>query len=152
MRLIRKTILLLFLIMSSSILYAQEGITTIQSDFSVEKTADRLENVLTDNGVTIFNEIDHRQGAIDVDMELSPTILFIIGNPKLGTPIMQCAQTTAIDLPQKMLIWRNSEDVVQVGYNNPEYLINRHSINGCDEDLKKIGDALHNFSVSAARE
>ncbi|MFO7800177.1 DUF302 domain-containing protein [Rhodohalobacter sp.] len=138
--------------MSSSIMYAQEGITTIQSDFSVEETANRLEKVLTDNGITIFNKIDHRQGASGVDMELSPTILFIIGNPKLGTPVMQCAQTAAIDLPQKMLIWENSEGVVQVGYNNPEYLKKRHSVTGCDEVLKKIDDALHNFSESAAKE
>lgn len=152
MSLLLKTTILFISIMSSSIVYAQEGMTTIQSDFSVEETANRLEKVLTDNGITIFNKIDHRQGASDVDMELSPTILFIIGNPKLGTPVMQCAQTAAIDLPQKMLIWENSEGVVQVGYNNPEFLKKRHSISDCDEVLKKIGGALQNFSDSAAKE
>jgi uncharacterized protein (DUF302 family) len=151
MHLLLKTTILIISIISVTTAYAQEGMTTIQSEFSVEETADRLEIVLTDNGVTIFNKIDHQQGAIDVDMELSPTILFIIGNPKLGTPVMQCAQTAAIDLPQKMLIWENSEGVVQVGYSNPEFLKNRHSITGCDEVLEKIGDALHNFAISAAK-
>lgn len=150
MRLLLKTTILFISIMSFSTAFAQEGITTVQSDYSVEETAKRLENILKENGITIFNKIDHQQGASDVDMELSPTILFIVGNPKLGTPVMQCSQTAAIDLPQKILIWQNSEGVVQIGYNNPEFLKERHSITGCDEVLKKIGNALHNFAVSAA--
>jgi Uncharacterized conserved protein len=32
--------------------------------------------------------------------------LIIFGNPKLGTPLMQQAQTLAIDLPQKMLVYQ----------------------------------------------
>lgn len=150
MRLLLKTTILIISIISFSTAYAQDGMTTVQSNFSVEETADRLKNILEEKGITIFNKIDHQQGASGVDMELLPTILLIIGNPKLGTPIMQCSQTTAIDLPQKMLIWENSQGVVQIGYNNPEYLKNRHSITGCNGVLKKIGGALHNFASSAA--
>lgn len=152
MHLLLKTTIIYITIMSFSTAFAQEGMTTIQSNYPVEESANRLEKILTENGITIFNKIDHQQGASDVDMELSPTILFIVGNPKLGTPVMQCSQTAAIDLPQKILIWENSESVVQIGYNNPEFLKERHSIKGCDDVLKKIDDALHNFAVSAAGE
>lgn len=150
MRLLLKTTIIFISIMSFSTTYAQEGMITVQSNYSVEETANRLEKILVENGITIFDKIDHQQGASGVDMKLLPTLLFIIGNPKLGTPIMQCSQTAAIDLPQKMLIWKNSEGVVQISYNNPDYLKNRHSIKGCNEVLKKIGGALHNFAASAA--
>ncbi|MDR9366055.1 MAG: DUF302 domain-containing protein [Balneolaceae bacterium] len=150
MRLLLKTTLLVISIISFSTAYAQQGITTVQSNYTVEETANRLENILKENGITIFSEIDHQQGASGVDMELLPTRLFIVGNPNLGTPIMQCSQTAAIDLPQKILIWKNSEGIVQIGYNNPDYLKNRHSITGCNDVLKKIGGALHNFVSSAA--
>lgn len=150
MRLLSKTIIICISILSISTAYAQQGMTTVQSNYSVEETANRFENIFEENGITIFDKIDHQQGASGVNLELLPTTLFIIGNPKLGTPIMQCSPTAAIDLPQKMLIWENSEGAVNISYNNPKFLKKRHSITGCDEILNKIGDALHNFASSAA--
>lgn len=150
MRLLLKASFIYIFIITLSTAYAQKGITTIQSSYSVEETANRLEKILTENGITIFKKIDHQQGASEVNMELLPTILFIVGNPKLGTPLMKCSKSAAIDLPQKMLIWENSENVVQIGYNDPDYLKKRHIISGCNDVLKKIENALHNFATSAA--
>ncbi|NBC04769.1 MAG: DUF302 domain-containing protein [Bacteroidetes bacterium] len=145
-----KSAISLIIIISASEAFAQDGMISFQSSYSVEDTANRLENILEANGITIFDKIDHQQGASSVDLELLPTTLFIFGNPKLGTPIMQCSQTAAIDLPQKMLIWENSKGVTQIGYNSPDYIKNRHSITDCNEVIKKIENALHNFAVSAA--
>jgi hypothetical protein len=38
---------------------------------------------------------------------------------------------------------------VRLSYNDPEYLAKRHDIKGCDEVLKKIGNALGNFAKAA---
>jgi len=152
MHLVSKTALIIAMLLTFSSTYSQEGMIAVQSDFSVEETANRLEEILTENGINIFEIVDHKKGAASVDMSLLPTTLFIFGNPMIGTPIMQCKQSAAIDLPQKMLIWENSEGIVQIGYNNPNYLKNRHSIEGCDAELKKIGKALGNFAESAAHE
>lgn len=129
---------------------AQDGIEIIHSKYSVEETTDRLEKVLKDNGLNIFEKVNHQEGATSVNMELPPTTVLIFGNPELGTPLMQCAPTTAIDLPQKMLIWEDEEGQVNVGYNSPDYLKKRHSIEGCDEELQKIGGALKKFAQTAA--
>ncbi len=129
---------------------AQNGIEIIQSAYSVEETIDRLEKVLNENGLNIFEKVNHQEGATSVNMELPPTTVLIFGNPKLGTPIMQCAPTTAIDLPQKMLIWENEDGQVNVGYNSPDYLKKRHNIEGCDQELQKISGALQKFAQSAA--
>jgi uncharacterized protein (DUF302 family) len=129
---------------------AQDGIEIIKSEYSVEETTDRLQKVLKDNGLTIFKEVNHRKGAASVNMDLPPTTLLIFGNPKLGTPLMQCAPTVAIDLPQKMLIWKDQNKQVHVGYNAPNYLKKRHGIEGCNQDLQKISGALKKFAQTAA--
>jgi uncharacterized protein (DUF302 family) len=63
-------------------------------------------------------------------LELRPTEVIIFGNPKIGTLLMQCAQNSAIDLPQKVLITENSENKVWLSYNNPEYIKVHHYIQG----------------------
>ncbi|MDZ7659009.1 DUF302 domain-containing protein [Fodinibius sp.] len=128
----------------------QDGMEVIQSQHSVEETTDRLKNILKENGITIFQKVNHKEGAAAVNMDLSPTTVLIFGNPKLGTPLMQCAQTTAIDLPQKALVWEDSEGITHIGYNSPEYLKKRHNIEGCDQELNKISKALDKFTRAAA--
>jgi len=129
---------------------AQDGTVTLQSNYAFDKTIDRLEKVLTENGLTIFKKVDHQEGAASVNMDLPPTTVFIFGNPKLGTPLMQCAPTVAIDLPQKMLIWEDQDGEVNLGYNSPDYLKKRHGIEGCDQELQKITGALKKFAQTAA--
>jgi uncharacterized protein (DUF302 family) len=75
--------------------------------------------------------------------------LIIFGNPKVGTPLMQCSQSVAIDLPQKALIWENEAGQVWLSYNDPEYLAKRHGIKGCVEVIKQIQNALSNFAKKA---
>ena len=128
---------------------AQDGIEIMQSEYSVSETTDRLENILEDNGLTIFQKVDHQEGAASVNMELPPTTVLIFGNPKLGTPLMQCAHTVAIDLPQKILVWADKDGQVKVGYNTIDYLKKRHSIEGCDQELQKISGALQKFVQTA---
>jgi uncharacterized protein (DUF302 family) len=129
---------------------AQDGMVMLESNYSVEKTTNQLEHTFTENGVTIFRKVDHQKGAASIDMALPPTIVLIFGNPKLGTPLMQCAPTVAIDLPQKMLIWEDQKGLVYVGYNSADYLKQRHDIKGCDQELQKITGALKKFAQTAA--
>jgi len=62
---------------------------------------------------------------------------------------MQCSQSTAIDLPQKALIWEDEKGQVWLSYNDPNYLVERHGIKGCAEVIKKIEKALSNFAKAA---
>ena len=62
---------------------------------------------------------------------------------------MQCAQSVAIDLPQKALIWQDAQGQVWLTYNDPNYLVERHQITGCGDVIKKVGKALGNFAKAA---
>jgi uncharacterized protein (DUF302 family) len=147
MRQILYTIAALFFLTSQA--YADNGIISVKSSHEVKATADRLENTLKQKGMTVFVRINHAQGAQKVGKKLRPTELVVFGNPKVGTPLMQCSQSTAIDLPQKALIWQDDQGQVWLSYNDPNYLVERHGITGCDEVIKKIEKALSNFAKAA---
>ena len=135
----------------ASWVHAENGIIRIKSAQDVKTTADRLENVLKAKGMRVFIRIDHARGAQTVGETLRPTEVVIFGNPKVGTPLMQCSQSVAIDLPQKALIWEDETGQTWLAYNDPRYLAERHEIEGCDDVLKKVAKALNNFSMAAAK-
>ena len=143
----------LFLIITflfSSIALAESGLVSVHSNHSVTETGNRLESILKEKGMKIVARINHAAGAASVDLKLRPTELLIFGNPKVGTPLMQCEQTVAIDLPQKMLIWEDESGEVWLTYNDPGYLADRHGIQGCEENIQKVKGALANFARAAA--
>ncbi len=136
---------------SKSIYDNTSGLIKIKSQHNVKATADKLETILKEKGMTVFTRIDHAAGAKKVDQKLRPTELIIFGNPKVGTPLMQCTQTVAIDLPQKMLIWEDESGATWLAYNNPGYLKKRHNIKGCDAVIQKVSGALSNFANAATK-
>ncbi len=133
----------------ASVTYADNGIISIKSSHDVKTTVDRLDNILREKGMTVFIRINHAEGAQKVGKKLRPTELIIFGNPKVGTPLMQCGQSVGIDLPQKALIWQDKAGQVWLSYNDPKYLASRHSIKECGEIIKKIEKALGNFARMA---
>jgi len=141
------TIIAVLLLTTST--YADNGLISVKSAHDVKTTADRLEGLLKQKGMKVFIRINHAQGAQKIGKELRPTELIIFGNPKVGTPLMQCAQSVAIDLPQKALIWQDAQGQVWLSYNDPNYLVERHQITGCGGVIKKVGKALDNFAKSA---
>ncbi len=140
-----------FICVSGS-LWAADGVINVASDFGVEQTANRLEAILKKKGMTVFNRIKHSDGAAKVGIELRKTELIIFGNPKVGSPLMQCQQTVALDLPQKALIWEDAQARVWITYNDPRYLEQRHSIVGCQETIQKVEKALAGMTRAAATE
>ena len=144
-----RVLFFVFSIMFAISAYADAGIISVKSAHSVKDTADKLEAVLNEKGMNVFVRIDHAAGAKKAEMELRPTELVIFGNPKVGTPLMHCAQTVAIDLPQKALIWEDETGQVWLSYNDPQYLSDRHGLGECADVIKKVSGALGNFAKAA---
>jgi uncharacterized protein (DUF302 family) len=130
--------------------YADDnGLISLKSSYDVKTTIDRLESVLKEKRMTIFKRVNHTGGAKNVGLKLRPTELLIFGNPRVGTPLMQCGQSAAIDLPQKALAWEGDKGQVWLSYNNPDYIAERHNISGCEKVISKIKNALNNFAKKA---
>ncbi|MDJ0619429.1 MAG: DUF302 domain-containing protein [Calothrix sp. MO_192.B10] len=133
----------------------KNGIVKVKSNYSVSETAQRFEAIAKERGLKIIAKVDHAAGAQSVNKELRPTQLIIFGNPAVGTPLMQCNQTTGIDLPQKALIWKDEQGQVWLGYNSPRYLLIRHQLRGCGEEvqqaLQRVGNALNSLAQEATK-
>lgn len=129
-----------------SIPTASNGLIKIKSAHSVENTINQLEIVLLAKGMAIFKRINHTAGAEKVDLLLRPTELLIFGNPKVGTPLMLCSQTAALDLPQKALAYKDESGQVWLVYNDPAYMAKRHNIQGCEKPVQKVTNALAEFA------
>jgi uncharacterized protein (DUF302 family) len=132
-----------------SLAHAESGLIAVKSHHSVRTTADRLEAVLQEKGMTVLARINHTENAKKVGETLRPTELLIFGNPKVGTPLMQCGQSVAIDLPQKALIWEDATGQVWLAYNDPQYLASRHGIAECGDIVGQIKKALESFANAA---
>jgi uncharacterized protein (DUF302 family) len=105
-----------------------EGIVTLPSRHSVDRTVQKLEAILQAKGVKLFALVDHSGEAEKAGIEMRPTKLLIFGNPKAGTPLMLAAPSIAIDLPLKILVWEDADAKVWVSYNAPSYLEARHGL------------------------
>ena len=63
---------------------------------------------------------------------------------------MQEDQSIGIDLPQKFLVWEDRDGNVNITYNDPFFIAERHNIYGQDARLDVIAGALHNFALIGA--
>jgi len=104
------------------------GIVDKPSNHSVDETVERLRNILQSKQVTLFALVDHSGEAKKVGMNMPPTKLLILGNPKAGTPLMLASPSIAIDLPLKILVWEDTHKRTWVSYNSPAYLKERHNL------------------------
>jgi uncharacterized protein (DUF302 family) len=128
-----------------------DGLVTLESDASVAESVRRVTDAIEDNGdLSLMTTVDHAGNAESVDRDLPPTTVLVFGNPDIGTPLMLASRTLAIDLPQKLLIMERDDGTVMVAYNDTDFLADRHGIDGEDERLDTVGDALSSLAATAA--
>ncbi len=128
-----------------------KGLKYVKSNYDFETTVNRVRSVLEHNGMRIPIVIDHAAAAQSVGLELPPTTLIIFGNPKVGTPLMKCQRSVAIDLPQKFLVYEDSSGSVLLAYNDPKYQGVRHKLKQCRDVLKNISNTLASFATAATK-
>lgn len=114
-----------------SLAVAADGLVALKSPHNAKDTMNRLEEIVKQRGLNVFLRLDHAAGAAKVGKTLRPTELLVFGNPKGGTPLMECAQSAGIDLPLKALVWEDAAGQVWLGYNDPAYLAKRHDAADC---------------------
>ena len=126
-----------------------EGLNSIQSSFGSKATMDRLEAEIRAKGLNVFARIDHAAGATEVGLTLRPSELIIFGNARGGTPLMQSAQRVGIDLPLKILVWRDAADNTWLSYNEPSWIAQRHGVAGQESAVDKMADLLRAIAREA---
>ncbi len=127
------------------------GLISMPSPYSVSETLDRVTEAAAALDFGVAARINHAQAAQKVGLALRPTEVLLVGNPKGGTVLMQCAQTVAIDLPVKFLSYQDAAGQVWLTYNDPAYLMSRHNALGCNEAFAKAGGALKMIAMNALK-
>jgi uncharacterized protein (DUF302 family) len=131
---------------------AVDGLITIKSSYGPQETVDKLEAAIKAKGLTVFAQIDHAAGATAVGLPLRPTQVIIFGNAKGGTPLMQSAQTSGLDLPLKALVWQDASADTWLSYNDPEWIAKRHGLGPAVEGpVKGMSGLLHALADAATK-
>lgn len=129
-----------------------DGLTQWMSSFDQTETLVRLSKAVADLGMTIAAQIDHGAAAAAASLPLRPTCLVVFGNVHAGTPLMRIAPTIAIDLPLKVLVWTDEDDVTWLAYNEPGWVAARHGARtGAELQLGGMRKALATVADRATR-
>ena len=105
---------LLFLL-STLALYGDD-ILIKESKHSVLQTIENIKENVLSKDFSVFGIIDHEANAKASGMEMQEAKVIIFGNPKAGTKLMQEDVLTALDLPLRVLVYRDASKNVQVAY------------------------------------
>ena len=132
-----------------------DGLNTLQSTRSVAETALAIQDALMANGsfgipLVLDFGLFQSSGYSSSNSGNTAPVLIVFGNPNAGTPLMQEQRSIGIDLPQKYLVWKDDSGNVNITYNDPFALADRHSIVSQDERLTAIAGALDNFARAGA--
>lgn len=124
------------------------GLVTVESDEDFESTVERIRSDIESSGdMTLMTTVDHAENAQSAGMDLPPTTLFLFGNPRIGSQLMQRSRTAGIDLPQKMLVWESDEGTVNVTYNDPAWVAERHGIDAPGMMIDQVSSVLRSLAT-----
>ncbi|MDP2482384.1 MAG: DUF302 domain-containing protein [Candidatus Palauibacterales bacterium] len=126
-----------------------DGVVAYVSDVPFVSTVGRVQSAVTSRGLYVMQVLDHTRAAAQLGYDIGPNTVVLFGNPEVGAQVMTCAPRAGIDLPQKLHVWEEG-GMVLVGYNDPSYLVRRHSIEGCDELIDRVAETLDSLARDVA--
>ena len=112
-----------------------------ESPLAFEETVAALQKTLNSKGITIFATIDHQAAAEAVGESMQPATVLIVGNPKVGTALMQENPLLAIELPLKILIYEEDK-TVNIRYEKIAAIAEKYHIKQNFATAEKIDSAM----------
>ena len=112
-----------------------------QSPLAFEETVAALQKTLNSKGITIFATIEHHKAAEAVGESMQPATVLIVGNPKVGTALMQENPRLAIELPLKILIYEEDK-TVNIRYEKISAIAEKYHIKQNFATAEKIDSAM----------
>ncbi|WP_131667610.1 DUF302 domain-containing protein [Psychrobacter pygoscelis] len=128
---------------------ANNSMTDHLSPYDFATTSSRVQAVIEQSPANLFATVPHSKGAQKVGMTLNPTTLFIFGNPKVGTPVLQANQKLAMELPIKILVWEDDQGVVHVS--QQDFVKLAHDYNVDSQKLAPLDKAVKTIIQAALK-
>ncbi len=144
-------------IMKKLLLLAACGISLLANDiiikeshYGVSKTIENIKKIVTKKGLSVFTIVNHQANAAGVGMEMGETKLIIFGNPKIGTKLMEENILVGLDLPMKVLVYRDADNKVKLAYRDGTWLKNMHALKN-NKLTSTVDHALDNITNKAIK-
>ena len=112
-----------------------------ESPLAFEETVAALQKTLNSKGITIFATIEHHKAAEAVGENMQPATVLIVGNPKVGTALMQENPRLANELTLKILIYKE-EKIVRIRYEKISAIAEKYHIKQNFATAEKIDAAM----------
>ena len=124
-------------------------IVTVESENSFSISDDRLKDAIEKRDLTLFAVVNHGEGAMKVAAPIGSSKLYIFGNPKSGTPLIQAEKILGLELPMKILVYEDS-GVVKFAYKDMAALMLSYDATVDTSLLDKITRTLNIITYEAA--
>jgi uncharacterized protein (DUF302 family) len=118
---------------------------------SVSSYADTMRSLLAAierRGLTVFARVDHAAAARRVGLELEEEEVVLFGNPRGGTPLMQSDRRIGIELPLRLLVWRDGA-AVNLAYRDPRDLSGAYEVAEHQATLEQMATLLEQLATEA---
>ncbi|NPA65428.1 MAG: DUF302 domain-containing protein [Epsilonproteobacteria bacterium] len=119
-----------------------------KSHCDVKQTVQNLKEVITTKGLHIFAIINHSGNAKAVGMQMEPTIMIVFGKAELGTKLMQQDPLVGLDLPLRVLVYKDKDGETKMAYRDGSWLKNKHIINA-PKIIQKINQGMDTITTQA---
>ncbi|MCW8894671.1 DUF302 domain-containing protein [Sulfurimonas sp.] len=137
------------LVVFTTALFANDIIVK-ESQCSFDETVENIERIVKKNGSTIFATINHKANADMVKMDMNPSKVIIFGNPKLGTVLMNQEMKIGLDLPLRILVYKDKENRVQMAYRDGSWLEQKHDIDA-PKKVQKVNTGMDKITTKAGQ-
>ena len=108
-------------------------LVTYKSDFSFEETFDRVLNTIRSKEMEVVDIVTYNDYT---EEEQAKSKVIFYQNPYVVT-LTECDQTAALDIPLRMIVWREDEDVF-IGYLDPTGLQRKYLLDACKYTIEWI--------------
>ncbi len=119
------------------------------SAHDVDTTVGKIQEFLNEKNVFVFAIVDHSTQASKNNLELSDEKLIIFGDPKTGTYLMQENPQIGIELPLKILVYKDMNGKTKVAYKSPVELKVQYGIQKHADILEKMQGSLEQIVKKA---
>lgn len=125
------------------------GLVVKRSASSHSETVGSLLVAIERRGLSVFARIDHAAAAREAGLELAEEDVVLFGNPRAGTPLMLSDRRIGIELPLRILVWRDGADVL-LAYSDPRDLSDEYDVAEHRAALERMAKLLEELTSEAA--
>jgi uncharacterized protein (DUF302 family) len=125
------------------------GLVIKRSASSHSETVGSLLAAIERRGLTVFARIDHAAAAHEAGLGLAEEEVVLFGSPRAGTPLMLSDRRIGIELPLRVLLWRDGVEVL-IAYSDPRDLGDEYDVAEHQSTLAQMAKLLEELANEAA--